>query len=371
MAPGREIIPDGAVAVRHGLVAEVGPWNELKGLCPGDVRDLGQVTLLPGLINAHTHLELSHLGLPPVTGRGFLEWVRWLVAQPVTEADAARIAMAAGQLQACGTAAVADITSRHPGLVAAALDALGLDYVLQFERFGYSTDAGDEGDEGDAALPHLPGVPPGRLALAGHALYSTTPETLRRAKLWDAARGRAFSIHLAEHRGETELLADGKGDFADFLRSRILPEDFTPPGLSPVAFADALGLLDSRTLAVHAVHVSKDDIDILKQRTVTVCLCPRSNEVIGVGRANVRAFLDAGVPCCLGTDSLASAPSLDLWEELRALLTHSPLTLAEAAGMLTANPARLFGFTGLGRIAPGSRARFAVLPADLEEELGD
>jgi cytosine/adenosine deaminase-related metal-dependent hydrolase len=365
MLPGRDVLEDGAVAVREGLVAEAGTWRELKSRCPAEVRDLGEVTLLPGLINAHTHLELSHLGLPPEPGRGFLDWVRWLVAQPVADVDEKSLDRAIDQLVACGAVAVADITSRHPLKVARGLAARGLDCLIQFERFGY---------QADAPLPGLEEIPEDRLALAGHALYSTSPESLRRAKAWDSARGRAFSIHLAEHTGEVELLASGTGEFADFMRGRILPGDFTPPGCSPVAWADALGLLDQRTLAVHAVHVSKTDIELLKRRGTFICLCPRSNAVIGVGRADAGAFLDAGLPCCLGTDSLSSVPDLNLWEELRALLNLpgvGGLSLARAALLLSANPARLFGFSRLGRFAPGCDPRYAVLPADLELSLGD
>lgn len=359
MVPGKEIVPNGAVAVHQGRIAAVGTWNEMKNLSPADVRDLGEVTLLPGLVNAHTHLELSHIGLPPMRGEGFLPWVRWLIAQPVAAADSASIASAADQLAACGTAAVADITSRNPGLVAAGLDARGIDYIIQHERFGYHEDNA------------LPVVVTGKLSLAGHSLYSTRPDSLQAAKQWDTAHGKAFSIHLAEHAGEIDLLATGTGDFADFMRQRILPQEFIHPGLSPVAWADALGLLDNRTLAVHAVHVTSREAELLARRGVTVCLCPRSNEIIGSGRAKARMFLDAGVPCCLGTDSLASAPDLDLWEELRALLAFISLTEVEALTLVTSAPARVLGFDHLGGLFPGAAPRFAILPADLEAALRD
>ena len=353
------MLRDGAVAVHQGRIVAVGTWREIKALSSAEVRDLGEVTLLPGLVNAHTHLELSHLGLPPTRGAGYLEWVRWLIAQPVADANLSSLAAAAAQLTACSTAAVADITSRHPMFVAASLDAQGIDYLIQFERFGY---------QGDAPLPDISSD---KLSLAGHALYSTSPESLQAAKQWDTAHARPFSIHLAEHPGEVELLATGSGDFADFMRQRILSADFTPPGLSPVAWADALGLLDEHTLAVHAVHVSREDAATLARRGVTACLCPRSNEIIGSGRANPRMLLDAGVPCCLGTDSLTSVPDLNLWEELRALLAFTALSEREALSLVTSAPARALGFDHLGRFFPGASPRFALLPPDLEAALRD
>ncbi|WP_243439444.1 amidohydrolase family protein [Fundidesulfovibrio soli] len=358
VSPDAPAIEDGAIIVRGGRVAEAGPWRSIKAQAPAAVRDMGEATLLPAPVNAHCHLELSHLGLPPFLGAGFLEWVRWLIAQPVAEFSPAAVRAAVAQMEASGTAAVADIATRKGAEVAAVLENATLDYVIQHEVFGYTYD--------DSSFTPVPGG-----SLAGHALYSTDPEALRRAKAWDKAHDKAFSMHLAEHAGEVELLAGGAGHFADFVRQRILPPGFAAPGMSPVAWAAELGLLDESTLAVHAVHLSGQDIALMAASRATVCLCPRSNSVIGVGRAPVRTLLDAGVPCCLGSDSLASAPDLDLWAELAALLEFCPLTLREAGAMLSANAARVLGFARLGTLEPGKAARVAVLPASLEGALRD
>lgn len=359
MIPGREVVRDAAVAVTGGRVAAAGSWREVRNAVNFPVRDLGEVTLLPGLVNAHTHLELSHLCFPPVTGQGFLAWIRWLIPLLSSAPDPAAMSLAAQAMESAGTAGMADISTRHPELAAAALAETGMDHVIQFERFGFA---------GDALIPDIGQE---RLAVAGHALYSTSPESLRAAKAWGRARGKVFSIHLAEHEGEVEFLATGRGEFAGLMRERIVPQDYAAPGLSPVEEAARLGLLDERTLAVHAVHVSRSDIDILKRNGAAVCLCPRSNAVIGVGRAPARAYLAAGVPCCLGTDSLASSPDLNLFGELKALLAHTPLTLAEAARLASATAASLYGFTGLGSLTPGAKARFAILPEELEDALGE
>lgn len=357
--PGRGFLDDGAVVVRAGRVEACGPWHALRAQAPPHVRDLGEAALTPGLVNAHTHLELSHLGLPPFRGQGFLAWVRWLIAQPLLAAAPEHLERACHALAACGTSGVADIATRRPLDAHVALAAAGLDHVVQFERFG----CGQE--------PPLPPVPAPHLALAGHALGSTCPETLRRAHAWDRAHGRAFSIHLAEHEGETDLLAGGQGEYARFMRERVLPRDYQAPGRSPVAWAERLGILDSATLAVHCVRLDASDVATLRRSGATACLCPRSNAVIGVGVAPARALLDAGVPCCLGTDSLASAPDLDLWEELRALLAFCPLTAAEALDLLARNAAAALRLPGLGSLAPGARAVFALMPEDVRLALDD
>jgi cytosine/adenosine deaminase-related metal-dependent hydrolase len=359
MLPGRAVVRDAAVAVTGGRVVAAGSWREVKAAATFPVRDLGEVTVMSGLVNAHTHLELSHLGLSPQTGAGFMAWLRWLVPQLGQTPDPEALSRAAASMESGGAAGVADIATRHPELAAAALAETGMEHVVQFERFGFA---------GDALLPDISHE---RLALAGHALYSTSAESLRAAKAWGRTRGKVFSIHLAEHEGEVEFLATGRGEFAGFMRQRVVPPDWSAPGLSPVEEAKRIGLLDEWTLAVHAVHVSKTDIETLKRSGAAVCLCPRSNAVIGVGRAPARAYLDAGVPCCLGTDSLASVPDLNLFGELAALVEHTPLTLAEAARLASTTAASLYGFTGLGSLAPGAKARFAVLPEELEGALGE
>ncbi|GFK95338.1 Aminodeoxyfutalosine deaminase [Fundidesulfovibrio magnetotacticus] len=358
-APGRGFVGDGAVIVNGARVEACGPWRELRAQAPRDVRDLGDAPLLPATVNAHTHLELSHLGLPPFRARGFLEWVRWLIAQPLNDASDQDLDRACAALAASGTAAAADIATRRPLDTHRALVRAGLAHVVQFERFGCQEE------------PPLPPVPAPHLALAGHALGSTCPEFLQRAHAWDKARGRAFSLHLAEHEGETDLLAGGDGPYARFMRERVLPEGFEAPRTSPTARARDLGVLDASTLAVHCVHLSGEDIALLRASGATACLCPRSNAVIGVGRAPARALLDAGVPCCLGTDSLASSPDLDLYAELRALLEFTPLSAPEALALLAGNAARVLGFADLGTLAPGALAAFSRMPSDILEALGD
>jgi cytosine/adenosine deaminase-related metal-dependent hydrolase len=206
---------------------------------------------------------------------------------------------------------------------------------------------------------------------SGHALYSTSPDTLRRAMALCRNRAAPFCLHLAEHPGEVELLATGSGEFAELLRGRLLPKDWKAPGRSPVAEAQAQGLLGPGALAVHAVHLTPRDRAILAATDTTVCLCPRSNARIGVGTADAAALLAAGVRLTLGTDSLASNDDLDLWNEVRALFAHQPDLPGQAIlAALTTVPARLLGRTAdLGRLVPGALAGVAVIPPDLAPRL--
>jgi len=361
MEPGRPALDDAAVAVAGDRVVEVGRWPALRGRHPGPVEDLGEATLLPGLVNAHTHLELSHLSPPPFRGRGFPAWVGWLMGQPLYDVTGPDVARALEALEACGTAAVADVATRVAPLVARCLDRAEMGGLVQHEVIGYQ--------------PCTPpaDVSPERLSLAGHALYSTSPQNLRAAKAWDLARGRTFSLHLSEHEAELEVLATGRGEFAQALKRGLIPKDFDPPGLTPTAWADSLGLLDEKTLAVHAVHLTPSDVATLARSGATVCLCPRSNALIGSGRADPAALLAAGVPLCLGTDSTASVETLDLFDEARFFLETFPEAspAARVLAMITSIPARALGLGDYGTLRPGARARFSLLPGDLEIALDD
>jgi cytosine/adenosine deaminase-related metal-dependent hydrolase len=135
---------------------------------------------------------------------------------------------------------------------------------------------------------------------------------------------------------------------------------WSPPGVSPVRYLDGLGFLDDRTLCVHVVHVDAEDIAILRERGTPVCLCPRSNARLGVGRAPARRLFDAGLTVALGTDSLASSEDLDTFAEMRALRDQNPaLSPEEVVRTATLNGAIALGLEkALGSLAPGKSARF-------------
>jgi cytosine/adenosine deaminase-related metal-dependent hydrolase len=313
------------------------------------------VTLVPGLINAHAHLGLSHLagGIP--AGLGFLGWADALFARLGEPLDEAALIRTVDEMRATGTCLVADVVGSGGEVVRRVLDTAGLGGVLFREYSGRL--------RGVFAPRPLPGV----WSAGVHSLYSTDPALARTVKHWCAVRDLPFTLHLAEVPGENELFHAGNGPLADFLRvRRILPKGFAPSGQSAVGRAQALDLLDGRTLAVHCVHVDPNDVDILAQSGASVCLCPRSNAWIGVGTAPAAALFEAGVPLCLGTDSLASSPNPDLWAELRALRLLLPRPLPELLPLVTTNPARILGISAeYGSLAPGKRAVWAVVPEDL------
>lgn len=384
--PGAAPIDDGLLVWRDdtGRIEAVGPYRSLAGdydLAPGRLCDLGEVELAPGVVNCHNHLDLSHMRGRTRPGLGFAAWLTSMLAQPMDALDRASLDSAVAELAASGTTHVGDITSRNPAMVDLALEHTGISVSLLFELFSHQPPPDPTPDNPDG-LPPLPehaavharahGLP--APIVAGHALYSTHPETLRRAKARTLRHGQPYSLHLAETAEEVDMLATGSGPLFGLFRDKnVLPEGYRPPGVSPVRYAKDLGLLDRRTLAVHCVQLDDADVALLAESRASVCLCPRSNDFIGVGFPRLDALRKAGVPLCIGTDSLASNTDLDPWSEAMFLLEKSRLHISvhEVLAWLTINGARALGMDReCGMLAPGMRAAAAVIPGPLLEAAG-
>lgn len=358
-------IRDGLVAVSGGEVVWVGRERD-PGRPSGPLRDLGDGVLLPGLVNAHCHLELSHLaGALPAARRGFVPWVEAIVSSRGRHTDAEVMAAAGAAiagLESSGTAALGDVSNTLAHLDRLAASRLSAVVFLELLAWdparADATLAWGEGLVRRRATALRPGL---ELRLAAHAPHSVSPELLRLM----AAQGGPAAIHLAESPDEAEFLSAGTGAWPGFLASRGLGHvAFAPTRQSPVRYADSLGVLHPRLLAAHAVQLDTADRALLAERGVHVVLCPRSNASLGVGRADVPALAAAGVRLALGSDSLASAPTLDVLDDA-VLLRRQFRGLAPGAilRMATLDGASALGFGDLGAIAPGRRAAFAYAPA--------
>jgi cytosine/adenosine deaminase-related metal-dependent hydrolase len=357
-------IHDGRVAVHRGCVVWVGRAGD-PGAPDGPVRDLGPGVLLPGLVNAHCHLELSHLAGRVPFGAGFVPWIEGVVASRgrTSETDVrAATGAAIDFLEDRGTVAVGDVSNAlgHLDLLAASR----LSAVVFLELLGWDpAKAGSTllwAEERRASM--APTLGPGlEVRLAAHAPHSCSAALLRGL----VERGGPGSIHLAESPAETTFLADGGGEWPAFLEGRGLGSvPFSPPAASPVRYVHGLGVLHDGLVAAHCVQVDAADRELLGRLGVRVVLCPRSNRNLGVGTADVPALLAAGVRLALGTDSLASVETLDVLDD--AVLLHRSFPAIEAATivrMATLGGAEALGFDDLGAIAPGRRAALAFADA--------
>lgn len=361
----RPAIRNGRVAVEDERIVWVGAPGE-PGEPPGTPEDLGPGVILPGLVNAHCHLELSYLqGRIPLP-LSFVPWVRELIAARESETpNVLRAGAERGvrQLLEAGTVAVGDVSN---GL--AHLDLLvesGLRSVVFYELIGWDPARAQailgKASERLAALPDGLVEKGVAVRLAAHAPHSVSAALFRELR----AGGGPACVHLAESAAEVRFLQQGDGEWPSLLDGRGLGHvSFEPPGVSPVQYLESLGVLQPGVLAVHCVQTDAADHALLARRGVFVAVCPRSNANLELGPAPVPALLAAGVRLCLGSDSLGSAGTLSVLDDARALRLSFPDLPAHAlVRMATLGGAEALGLDDLGSIEPGKRAALAHAPA--------
>jgi cytosine/adenosine deaminase-related metal-dependent hydrolase len=286
------------------------------------------VALLPALVNAHTHLELSWLRdrVPPANA--FTTWVKQLIfarggAVEHTDDPIVLEAAAAAVREAreTGTAVVGDISNSLASV--GVMAAEGMHGLVFHELLGFRETSGAliERTEAQRRAARMRGAPRVRLSLAPHAPYSVSPELFQAVRAAVSASDEPrTSIHVGESTEEMELLLDGTGEWARMLKwIGAWREDWVPPRSGPVEYLDRLGLIDERTLVVHAVQLTDDSLALVRARGATIVTCPRSNQWVGVGVPPVERFYESGVPVAIGTDSLASVADLNLFEELKVM----------------------------------------------------
>lgn len=382
-------IRDGLVIVEAGRIVAIGSRESFDsaqdkpgvGSEAAEPRDLGNVVLMPGLINAHIHLELSWLrGRVPPAGR-FTDWVKTMFAvrgrpdAALSAEQVASIRQAIIELQAAGTVAVGDISNSLAAvgpMREAELDGVVFHELLGFKERDGALVASTRASR-DAAT-----VAGARVSLAPHAPYSTSPELFQaiRAEV-GASACPIMSVHLGESPEETELLATGTGPWRGMLEFiGVWRDDWAVPGCGPVEYLDRLGVIDAHTLVVHGVQFDDAALARLAGVGATLVTCPRSNQWVGVGLPPIQRFYDSGVPVAIGTDSLASVDDLNLFSELKTMRAIAPgVRASRLLESATLTGARALGLErDLGSLTPGKRAEILAieLPGpvdDIEEHL--
>jgi cytosine/adenosine deaminase-related metal-dependent hydrolase len=340
--------------------------------------DLGDVVVMPGLVNAHTHLELSYLrdDVPPASQ--FVTWIRHMMAARRQHPDSrsaeilAEIDRAIVEAVASGTAVVGDISNTLVTFAPLARSPLAA--VVFYELIQFA--ASDPRAFVDAACRRLESLVPTdtvRCSLAAHAPYSVAPLVFRAIR--EAVDRDPFapcSVHLSESVEEMDFIRTGRGPWRALLEELgVWDPAWVPPGGTPVEFLHDSGFLQARVLAVHGVQMTESDLNQLVACGVTVVTCPRSNGHTGAGAPPIGEFYKAGVRVAVGTDSLASSPDLNIFAELatmHALAPHVPAShLLKSA---TLEGARALGFEAdFGTIEPGKRARLLAItvPAGIDD----
>jgi cytosine/adenosine deaminase-related metal-dependent hydrolase len=360
-------IRDAWVLVRKGRIVELG-GGPPPSVRLSDTRDLGHSALLPGLVNAHTHLELSWLWGKVPPAQTLPDWVGTLLTQRAAAAtdDVAAIRQAIVDAEEAGTAAVADVSNTLASV--APLAASRLHAVVFRELIGFNPlDAASLVAQAAASLDAVAKSPRLRLHLAPHAPYSVAPAVIAAIAAAAGSRRAPMTIHLAESPEETEFLRTGRGRWRELLDARgVWNPVWQPPDCGAVEYLDRLGALGARTLAVHGVQCTDADLGRLAARGATLVTCPRSNVWVGVGPPPASKFFASGVRVALGTDSLASGTDLNLFSEVSALHFLAPeVPAATLLHSATRAGALALGLEGLGAIEPRKLARLITVDLPL------
>jgi aminodeoxyfutalosine deaminase len=275
------------------------------------------------IVNAHTHLELGWLkaGLPDLTGSDFVPWMRSTIYEPFQRLETGwektfleSINAGIKDLIASGVTTVGDIS--ETGFSIQPLLNAGLGGVVYIEILGDDASKAEQRFHRMENIiklwkPRLKGNL--RIGIAPHTPYSLSRELWAKVLDFAKAEDLPLCVHVAESSAETEYLQEGTGALKDvYYPERI----FEPPRKSPLAYLEELGALALKPLLIHTVQVSDEDIALIKKYGCTVVHCPRSNLRLRCGRMPLEKFLAAEIPVLIGTDSLASSPSLNIFEEM-------------------------------------------------------
>lgn len=351
-------------------------------------KDYGQAIITPGLINLHTHLDYSDLALFD-TQSGFFKWISNLMANAWKWGDGEWRQSAwngARAIAESGTTLIVD--SSFTGQAATAASQVGLRAIVGLEVFGIEESTSNQVWQSWLQKYHnfMTGAP-GELktaidaglitmTVAPHTPYTVCPALWQHAKDWADAQALPVLVHISESQQEYEWFSSNNAELEAFL-ANMSPNSssnysWRGKGLSPVEHLDSLGLLSQNTLAAHAVHLSDNDIELLKKAQVSIAHCPRSNSRLRNGVARLLSMVESGLHVGLGTDSSASVDDLNVlnearfaWNLHRAVNPAFSLTAKDAVEALTIKAARAVGLSDkVGTLTVGKEADIAVFAID-------
>ncbi|HVH44660.1 MAG TPA: amidohydrolase family protein [Labilithrix sp.] len=370
--PGdRPAIADGAVVVDgSGRIVDVGPAADVRPRHAGPVVERVRGIVFPGLINAHTHVELSSMRGKVPGGSGFVPWVDRLVttrSETLADEEAEAAELGVEELVKAGTVAAGDVTNSLACVGALARrgiggsifhEVLGMDRAVVLRRI--------EGlrAEVEERVPSWPSVDLA-YAPAPHALFTLHPDAARALLESAERRGVRTSLHLAEHPAERRAVEQGEGPVPDWYERRLKQRPEWPRRPLFDLAAD-VGALRAGVVLVHLADARPDELARIASSGASVVLCPRSNLYIEGRLPPFLAVREAGIEAALGTDSLASNTSLDVLGEARALADRFPnVPKWELFQMATWNGARALGRADLGRLTRGAKPGLFVVEGEV------
>ncbi|MGB7922985.1 MAG: amidohydrolase family protein [Pyrinomonadaceae bacterium] len=340
-------VEDGAVAVEGARIVGVGTRVALAARFPeARVEEFGEAAILPGLVNSHSHLELTAMRgyLDDVEG-DFFAWLKKLTLARLERMtpDDLYVSAAWGAVEAAraGVTCLGD-ASDSAGASMAALRDVGLRATVYQESFGPDPRLAREGFE--KLREKVAGLREHeselvRVGVSPHAPYTVSAPQLQLIADFAVSEGLPLMMHAAESAAEAQFMRDGDGPFAVGLARRQIA--WRAPMMTTIQYLAAHGVLSARPLLAHCVSVDETDIETIRQTGARIAHCPKSNAKFGHGRAPFAAFIKSGIGVGLGSDSVASNNTCDMLEEARfaTLLSRAHGDRASEDRMLDAHDA--------------------------------
>jgi cytosine/adenosine deaminase-related metal-dependent hydrolase len=375
-AMDRPILRDAAIVIDGEFIRAVGPAKDILHQYPrAEQLDLGNSILLPGLVNAHAHLELSmcRCGESPAS---FIDWILSMRSRVGDSPDFAAAALdGAAQSLRFGVTCVGDI-SQQCHLTRLALRQTPLRVVSYGEALGI----GANRDKFDVLLDRAldrqsdPTAESSRLkiGISPHAPYSVEAPNYRKALAAARQNNLPLATHLAEQPYESEWLQHRTGPFRTALeKMNLWQDDINVHGTSPIQFAADIGLLEYPSLLAHVNHCDDSELKLLSAGRASVVYCPRTHRYFNHPPHRWRDMLAANINVALGTDSCASSPDLNLLDDLRLLRQIAPDASPELLWQtVTTNAARAVNQQNqIGSLTPGKFADFIAFEISTNDPL--
>ncbi len=357
----RAPLEDHALAVRGSAIVAIGPRDRIIRSHSRDrIMRFEHGVLLPGLVNLHAHLELPAL-MTSLRSNGYASWVLSLLKAKAGLTVQDYISAARNNIRELirsGTTTVAEISTHN--VSPALLKKSGLRAVVYHEIISMRPGSAV------AFAPRRRDTTLIRHGLSPHSPQTVSGQALEFLHRYAKEHRLPLCMHVAESKDELLLFQRRKSGLEKLYAAAGWDRTWAPRTGSSFQYLDRLGMLGPGFLAVHAVKAGADDISIISRSGASVAHCPRSNRALHVGTMDLRAMLNAGVPVGLGTDSLASSPTLNLWDEMRAAyVMHRSrgLTPADILNMATRSGAEALGMQQkIGTLEKGKQADCIVLP---------
>ena len=348
MPNSRTIIENGAVAIQGSKIVDVGRYPTIRNSGPTSIRDLGEAVLMPGLVNAHTHLDLTSSADSIQRTPKFTDWIFQIVGKRNPSTVEPSVREGVQQSLVGGATTVGDIDGTGESMQI--LRDTPIRKVAFFEVLGFSCERAAMGLARLATYLETLPVPDSLLisALSPHAPYSTSADIYRQC----VASGLSVCTHVAETKEELEFLSSGTGPFLDYLEAfGISTAGWQPPQLTPVQYMKTLGVLRKDALLVHCNYLTDADVGLIAESGASVVFCPRSHHYFYHTDHPVVQLIERGINVAIGTDSLASNWSLNLLDELKFLACTQPRIRPETLfDMVTCNGADALGLAQVGRL---------------------